>query len=661
MVEIFRVFKECQHWIGLALLIGLPIPLWSETSNPKELTVDLNATVQVDPPAIRLSWTADPNALSYVVSRRLAHQAGWTDSRSLPGNATSYTDSNVTIGTSHEYQVVKMAKSYSGHGYAYAGAFLPLTEDRGKIILIVDETHASSLAFELARLQQDLVGDGWTVIRRNVSPFDSVHRVKGLIKSEYNADPARVKSVFLLGRIPVPYSGDIAPDEHPNHRGAWPADSFYADMNGEWTDYSVTNVSAEKQQNWNSPGDGKFDQSTLPSPLELQVGRVDLSNLTSFSNKSHSRSERDLLREYLNKNHNFRHGKFNTTRRALVCDNFGTRGDPISSSAWRNLAPLLGSQNIVEVGRSNYFQAVRNDSYLWSFGAGGGGFTSCEGIGSSDDWALNTVNSVFTMFLGSFFGDWDNESNFLRSVLGASGQTLTVAYSGFPHWFFHHMALGETIGFSTLVSQNNRPRGLYPPNNQGSHQVHIALMGDPTLRMHPVIPPAELTGGWIPQGFSLRWQASTDANLAGYHVYRASTSYGPFIRISDDSPVIDTQFLDRSFAWPSVYMVRAIKLETSPSGSYYNASQGIFTSTGRTGPPIQPYHPLQISNAAWSNGRFQMQITGTVGRRFSVEMSVDMANWASLGTYSFTTSVYEFTDGGNAAEAHRFYRVRLVD
>jgi len=48
----------------------------------------------------------------------------------------------------------------------------------------------------------------------------------------------------------------------------------------------------------------------------------------------------------------------------------------------------------------------------------------------------------------------------------------------------HHMALGETIGFSTLLTQNNGPGGLYQNQmNSCAGQIHIALMGDPTLRM----------------------------------------------------------------------------------------------------------------------------------------------------------------------------------
>src|SRR5581483_9905177 len=114
----------------------------------------------------------------------------------------------------------------------------------------------------LDRLQQDLVGDGWTVERLDVNRNDSVPQVKERIRAQYDADPAQVKAVFLFGHVPVPYSGDIVPDGHyRDHEGAWPCDGFYADMDGTWTDATVNDTRATDPRNRNVPGDGKFDQS----------------------------------------------------------------------------------------------------------------------------------------------------------------------------------------------------------------------------------------------------------------------------------------------------------------------------------------------------------------------------------------------------------------
>jgi hypothetical protein len=33
-----------------------------------------------------------------------------------------------------------------------------------------------------------------------------------------------MSTIFLFGDLAVPYSGDVNPDAHGDHRGAWPAD-----------------------------------------------------------------------------------------------------------------------------------------------------------------------------------------------------------------------------------------------------------------------------------------------------------------------------------------------------------------------------------------------------------------------------------------------------
>ncbi|MGB1104235.1 MAG: hypothetical protein ACPG21_11480 [Crocinitomicaceae bacterium] len=54
-------------------------------------------------------------------------------------------------------------------------------------------------------------------------------------------------------------------------------------MDGTWTDAAVNNTTASSPRNHNVPGDGKFDQSRVPSTLELQVSRVDFNDLPAFA------------------------------------------------------------------------------------------------------------------------------------------------------------------------------------------------------------------------------------------------------------------------------------------------------------------------------------------------------------------------------------------
>ena len=559
-----------------------------------EYAVQVSATAQTSPPQISLTWPQDSvnPVSSYTVYRKTLDGTSWGTGTMLPGSATNYVDSHVTVGSAYEYQIVKVTSLYNGYGYIYSGINVPVIESRGKLVLLVDNTYASQLTNELARLQQDLTGDGWTVLRHDVARTDTPPNIKAVIQSEYNADPGNVKAVFLFGHVPVPYSGDIVPDGHvPNHRGAWPADVYYGDMNGVWTDNSVNDTAADDVRNHNVPGDGKFDQSVIPSTVELMVGRVDLANLPGrqvWNGPATFPSELELLRNYLNKDHNFRFNQMQVPRRGIVGDYFGIRnGEAFAASGWRNFAPFFGAGNVTSLPNlGTWIPTLSSNAYLWAYACGAGSYTSVGGIGNTGQYNDGTstelmnadIKSVFTMLFGSWLGDWDSEDDIMRTVLALPSYGLTCAWSGRPHWFLQHMALGLPIGYSARLTQNNSSGGLYQTQvNSAAENIHIALMGDPTLRMHPVTPPTSVAANATSGGVNLSWAPSTDS-VVGYNVYRAASPAGPFSRLNS-SPVTTTSYTDTG-ASSAAYMVRAIKLETSASGTYYNPSQGVFANVG---------------------------------------------------------------------------------
>lgn len=82
----------------------------------------------------------------------------------------------------------------------------------------------------------------------------------------------------------MPYSGNINPDGHADHLGAWPTDYYYGDMDeAAWTDNTVNSKVATRPANHNVPGDGKFDQSQTPTLPEIVVSRVDFTNLQGWN------------------------------------------------------------------------------------------------------------------------------------------------------------------------------------------------------------------------------------------------------------------------------------------------------------------------------------------------------------------------------------------
>ena len=562
--------------------------------NTSEYSVQVSAQVQASPAQIALSWPQDGCDLptAYTVYRRGPEDQSWGPGTHLPASASGFLDTNVDVGIAYEYQVVKTTARYAGYGYLYAGIKVPMTEDRGKLLLVVDNTYATELAPDLARLEQDLTGDGWSVIRIDVARTDSVLKVKGLIKAQYQADPAEVKCVFLFGHVPVPYSGNIVPDGHaPDHQGAWPCDGFYGDMDGLWTDKSVNVAIASDPRNRNVPGDGKFDQSTFPAPLRLMVGRVDLANMPgrmSCGGPPTFPCELQLLRNYLSKDHRFRTRQFDLPRRAVVGDYFGIRdGEAFAASGWRNFAAFFSAGKVSVLPQERtWISWLSTNSYLWAYGCGAGTYTSIGGLGTANtyndgvttDIVKGDVKAAFTLLFGSWLGDWDAEDDLQRSVLATPSYGLTCAWSGRPHWFLQHMALGLPIGFSTRLTQNNGRDGMYHNQmNNGAGQIHIALMGDPTLRMHVVAPPAELLASWHDSIADLAWTAPDDDSVLGYHVYRANQPEGPYTRLTVN-PVTDPIFSDLHAGKNPTYMVRALKLEKSGSGTYYNLSEGAFVT-----------------------------------------------------------------------------------
>ncbi len=448
------------------------------------------------------------------------------------------------------------------YGFIYAGIELPAIEDRGKILLLVENSLTTPLATEIEELKMDYIKDGWRVIEQAVDATDNPTDVRTMIQDLY-ATESELKSVFILGHVPIAYSGDIFPDTHFELRGAYPADCFYGEMDGTWTDQTVNNTTANFNIYHNVVGDGRFDQSVIPTgEVELAVGRVDFFDMPSFGS-----SNQDLIQQYLQKNHSFKMREFQPVRRALIDNNFNQSFAAPAASGFRNFSTMFGADSIFNL---DYFSTMENESYLWSYGCGGGSIVSSMGVGNTSDFVTSDLQNVFTMLFGSQFGNWAYPDDFLRAPL-ASGQTLTNVWAGNPPWTFHHMSMGYPIGYSTLKTQNGND-GLYLGN--GAQLVHVALMGDPTLRMHMVEPSTKITFIPGPDSIDLTWDEPMNEDIFGYNIYRADSLYGKFERLND-SVLTDTFFTDTiPLTGENWYMVRTVKLENTASGSYFNLSLG---------------------------------------------------------------------------------------
>ncbi|MCB0765356.1 MAG: fibronectin type III domain-containing protein, partial [Flavobacteriales bacterium] len=562
-------------------------------SSSENASVKLSATVQSNPPRITVQWAAHPGASTVTIYRKLKTATSWGGSiASVSASALQYADNTVGVGVAYEYKVTRTGGG-SGTGYISTGIDAAMEDYHGRILLLVDNTLAPQLTSELQQLTTDLRADGWSVVRSDVSRTASVTSVRNVVIGHYNDAPDQLRAVYIIGHVPVPYSGNIAPDGHGTHQGAWPCDGYYGEMNGTWTDNSVNVQGAQNPKNNNVPGDGKFDQSNFPSEVELQVGRVDLYDMPAFG-----QSEVQLMRNYLDRAHSYKVKGWSPQVRGMIFDNLQWVSNPLAASAWRNLSPLVGVGNITapyQYGPA-FHSLVNGQSYLWTYASGGGlqeyvggevTFNGADNIGTTHNYAAaSSMGGVFNMSFGSYFGDWDNKNNFLRAPL-ARNEALTSCWSAIPGWYFHHMGMGDNIGYSTWVTMNNS--SIYTPLTDGWQgsigRSHLGLMGDPSIRMKMITPPSGLSVTNSGGNASFTWTASTEA-VDGYHLYLIDANNGAILRLTNN-PVTTTSYMDQAipFIAGQEYMVRAVKTETNYSGRYKNLSLGAMAVASGTPAP----------------------------------------------------------------------------
>ncbi len=626
----------------------------TDRPQPRDKVVLTWATIDNDAPSITIYWPTTHEeteyGTGYTITRQVVGSGGPSTIFSVSGPAAkttfSYTDTTLTPGVLYQYTIsgtiylVSKGSSYTGSTTFYGGVKLPVTEDRGKIILVLDKTMSSPLAGDIQLWKQDLICDGWQVLTEEVDrdpdnpdDFTACVPVRSKIKAQYNSDPANVKAAALFGHIPVPYSGTGAFDGHTQHAGAWSTDTYYADLDGVWTDTSVDLTMAgtdypltEKLKN--IPGDGKFDQSSTPTSTEIMVGRIDMAAMTAFKRGSSDTDyETRLLKNYLRKDHAWRHKQVTVKTQGLVQDGFRNYVPSSWQGGFCNLVPLVGGCNVVEgnypmhpiLDLGQMHKSLESDTWLWLYGTGGGGYTGASTCGDSWDWAELHTNVVFTMLFGSYFGDWDQSNAYLRAPLASDDYTLTCAWGDRPVPSYTKMGYGEVAAY------------WYYKN---SFAITANFFGDPTLRMGQVAPPTNLNITTSNGAVEVTWDASPDADM-GYYVYHSTSAEGPFTRVTP-SPITHRYYIDLPANGPHYYMVKALSLFTGNTVSYYNLSQGVLG-----------YVYVSLSDAP------EIEVTGNDQRILTGDTLPSLADHTSFGDVSLS--------GGTMQRSYTISNVGRVD
>jgi hypothetical protein len=168
---------------------------------------------------------------------------------------------------------------------------------------------------------------------------------------------------------------------------------------------------------------------------------VDLHALPSFG-----ANELTLTQKYLERAHRWKTGELTVPGTAVIFDDLQSTNYPLARSGHMGLSACVGAVNVLEIPTAVPFaQHLLSNEHLWTFCASPGG----QGVGTqgqatfigmpygatTQQVAQGSAGGVFNMSFGSYFGDWDNEDNYLRALLG-SGNSLVNVWSAIPNWSY---------------------------------------------------------------------------------------------------------------------------------------------------------------------------------------------------------------------------------
>lgn len=453
--------------------------------------------------------------------------------------------------------------------------------------------------------------------------------IREAVRVVYATYPGELKTLSVVGNVSVTRSGindNWGADGHGN-QCAYGTDAYYADMDGNWTDTGDNMVTHNETtlNKVNLPGDGRFDQKTIfetgadgtGGAMELGLGRVDLT-LGIYN-------AREAFRNYFNKLHRYKTASpdFKPGRRV---------GDRLLYQNVRETSimamPAVAGMSNIEVVAMAGLNVAPNDDPDQAYTALNGPYLFYF-KGSSVPSFGDGGQAVFWTGMQSHFGYWydgagvSSGANAMQQRLSEDSFTLSFTWSIWGlRYFYHRMAMGFDAGDMMRVSLNNdgwKPAATYAYKfdnvNNGDYHGSLFMhhMGDPTLRLYMFEPPANVAVTNNAGHSAIVWESSPASGVIGYHVYRQSGGTGTPVRLTS-VPVVGTSYDDVTVSsGRHSYMVRAVRLETTGAGTFYNPSLGVEVEINLDGSPsaMAVVTPDTVSEAAWNTG--YEQVLGATG------------------------------------------------
>ena len=246
-------------------------------------------------------------------------------------------------------------------------------------------------------------------------------------------------------------------------------------------------------------------------------------------------------------------------------------------------------------------------------------------------------------------------------IVAANFAAATLVASGVPSPGAPGTAQGCTVGGLNRSIDLYFAMRVHDESGNPSELSNVLLV-DHLLDTAPPATPSGLAGGTEPSGVRLHWNANTEPDLAGYHVYRAAASTGPFSRI-DGATVTATEFTDASAPdsaslWYALTAVDATGNESARTGAlrvWLNAGNAVALQLQAAYPnPCPLAANVTIPVAVPVGGPFdaRVDILNSAGERVrSIEL-----NGMTPGTYNVT---WDGRSDGNRSCAPGVYRAWL--
>ncbi|MCC6348238.1 MAG: hypothetical protein IT347_01435 [Candidatus Eisenbacteria bacterium] len=175
-------------------------------------------------------------------------------------------------------------------------------------------------------------------------------------------------------------------------------------------------------------------------------------------------------------------------------------------------------------------------------------------------------------------------------ITAANFASATLVGTGVPSPAAPGTAQGCTVnGLNRTVDLYFAMR-VHDESGNASALSNVVLV-DHLLDTAPPATPSGLAGGADAGGVRLRWNANTEPDLAGYHVYRAVTSAGPFARV-DASTVTAANFTDSSAPDSASLWYAVTALDATGNESARTAAVQVWLSGGNvTALQLQAAYP----------------------------------------------------------------------